>query len=158
LTGRTVPLWSIEVLGVEDACDFPRQSLTPPRPLPSDVVVTVSDLAITGLVGVRFLIGDVGNSFIQETPYAGTISSADMFADVTGNAQISVSKSNASSYPTFTSIVASAPATLVSQQKNTSVPLTGWTLTFAKGDLFKFTFNSASTLAWVVLNLPTIRS
>jgi hypothetical protein len=113
---------------------------------------------ITGLVGVRFLIGDVGNSLVQEMAYAGIISSADLFADVAGNAQISVSRSTASSYPTFTSIVASAPATLVSQQKNTSVPLTGWTLPFAKGDLFKFTLNSASTLAWVLLNLQTTRS
>jgi hypothetical protein len=113
---------------------------------------------LAGLVGVRFVIGDVGKSFFQEMAYAGSISSVDAYADVSGNAQITVSKSNAASYPTFTSIVASAPATLISQQKNTSVSLTGWTLTFAKGDLLQFKLDSASTIAWVVLNLQTIRS
>jgi hypothetical protein len=126
--------------------------------LSSNVVVTVSDLAIPGNVGVRLDPIIVGKTMTQQMAYAGSIVSGMMYADVSGSAQITVSKTTPTTYPTFTSIVASAPAKLVSQQKNTSVPLTGWTLTFAKDDILQFALDSATTVAWVVLNLDTVRS
>jgi len=119
----------------------------------------ISAVAIVGNVGVRFDPILVGKTLIQPMAYAGTLTGGGlMFADVSGSAQITIKKCTPSTYPTFTSIVASAPVTLVSQQKNTSIPQTGWTLTFAKDDLLQFTLDSASTVAWVELVLDTVRS
>lgn len=120
---------------------------------------TVKLTVILGSLECRFLAADVNKPITFVAPYDGTITSGGlMYADVSGSSQITISKSNAASYPTFTSIVASAPATLVSQLKNTSVPETGWTLSFSKGDIFQFNLDSITTQAWVFLNLPTTRN
>ena len=90
-------------------------------------------------------------------PYAGTILANTIVADQSGSLVIGISKSTYAGFPgSLASIVASAAPTLSSAQKSTDSTLTGWTISFAAGDVFKFTISSVSTITRFAMTL-TVR-
>jgi len=76
--------------------------------------------------------------------YTGTITGWTLYPDVSGSAVVDIATDTYAGYPTFTSIVASAPPTLTSAAKATSSTLTGWTIAATAGDILRFTLSSAS--------------
>jgi hypothetical protein len=116
----------------------------------------------TGTLGVVvFQIGDGINEIttslvipVLEIKRTGTIVSWDIFADVSGAIQLDIQKSAGyAGLPTFTSIVASAPPSLSSAQKNQSSTLTGWTTAITAGDWMKAIISSATTVKQVTIVL-----
>jgi len=91
-------------------------------------------------------------------PFNCTIVGWTVLADTTGSAQFTVSRGTYSSYPTVTSIVASAPPNISSAQKNTTTTLTGWTTSLSAGDILSFNLNSVSTVTRLVLELQVTRN
>lgn len=99
-----------------------------------------------------------GSKGFLQVPFAGTITGWTLIADVSGSASITVKKSTFAGFPTTTSIVASAPPALSSQQNATSTTLTGWTTAVAAGDVLEFVLASATTVTRLVLELQITRS
>ena len=121
--------------------------------------------ASPSLVGVVGLTIDGGGSVpatgakgVVQVPYAGTITGWTLIGDVSGSAQITVSKATYAGFPTVASIVASAPPNLSSAQKSTSTTLTGWTTAVAAGDILSFNLDSITTCTRLVLELQIARS
>jgi len=79
-------------------------------------------------------------------PYTGTLTGWTMLADTTGSAVVDVATDTYAGFPTFTSIVASAPPTISGAAKAQSSTLTGWTLAVTAGDVLRFTLSSVSGL------------
>lgn len=99
-----------------------------------------------------------GSKGYVQIPFACTIKSWTMLADVSGSAQITVKKSTYSGFPTTTSIVASAPPVLSTAQKNTSSTLTGWTTAIAAGDIMEFVLDSVATISRLHLFLEIVKT
>jgi hypothetical protein len=99
-----------------------------------------------------------GSKGYVQIPFAATIVAWTLLADASGNAQITVKKCAYSGFPTTSSIVASAPPKLTSQQKNTDATLTGWTTAIAASDILEFVLDSASTVKRLNLILELQRS
>lgn len=116
----------------------------------------------TGVAGI--VVGNgasvpaTGSKGFLQIPYNGTIQSWTMLADQSGSAQITVKKSTYAGFPTTTSIVASLPPSLTSQQKNTSSTLTGWTTAITAGDVLEFNLDSITTCQRVTLELTIQKS
>ena len=100
----------------------------------------------------------VGSKGYIQCPYAGNITGWTLFADRTGSAQITVKKSTYAGFPTTASIVAGAPPALVSQQKNSTTVLAGWTVAVAVGDVFEFNLDSAATVQRLTLELQLTKA
>lgn len=81
-----------------------------------------------------------------QAPYSGIITGYSIIADQVGSIAVGIWKSNLAVPTSANSIVASAPPALSSSQYINSTTLTGWTTTFAIGDVFAFNVNSASGL------------
>lgn len=88
-------------------------------------------------------------------PYSGTITAWTILSTVSGSVQIDIKKCDYASYPTTTSITASAKPTLSSTDKNTSSTLTGWTTSVTEGDVLEWVIDSATTVTkmWFFLEL-----
>lgn len=99
-----------------------------------------------------------GSKGLLQVPFAGTITGWTLLGDVSGSASITVKKSTFAGFPSTTSIVASAPPTLSSQQNATSTTLTGWTTAVAAGDVLEFVLASATTVTRLLLELQITRS
>jgi hypothetical protein len=99
-----------------------------------------------------------GSKGFLQVPFAGTITGWTLIADVSGSASITVKKSTYAAFPTNTSIVASAPPALSTQQNDTSTTLTGWTTAVAAGDVLEFVLASATTVTRLTLELQITRS
>lgn len=94
-----------------------------------------------------------GTWYLSAVPYAGTITSWNMVADVSGSIVIDVWKLNAA-VPTVTNtITASALPTLSSAQSAFAGAITAWTTAVAAGDVFAFHVNSAATVTKVSLTI-----
>lgn len=95
-----------------------------------------------------------------EAPFAGTITSVKLFADVSGSIEIDIYKDTYDNYdPTVNpsdSICDVSLPTLTTAIK-TIVDLTGWTRQFAKGDIFYFGVNSATTVTKVTIAITVDR-
>jgi hypothetical protein len=124
------------------------------RGVATPAIVSTAGIAIDG-GGSTPTTGSKG--FLQ-VPFAGTITGWTLIADVSGSASITVKKSTFAAFPTNSSIVASAPPTLSSQQNATSTTLTGWTTAVAAGDVLEFVLASATTVKRLVLELQIARS
>jgi hypothetical protein len=108
-------------------------------------------VTITFNAGTSLLTsGAIGTSYELQ---AGTIKSWILIADQSGSCSINIAKSTVGTYPSSSSIVASAPPTLTSQAIATSSTLTGWTTSISSGDILIFTLSSVSNLHRVVLVL-----
>ncbi len=94
-------------------------------------------------------------------PYACTINSVTMLADVSGSAVIDIWKVPYGSFPpsVANSITAAALPTLSSQQNSQDTTLTGWSTgkNISAGDVLAFNVNSASTLTRVQLTLKVTK-
>jgi heat shock protein HslJ len=99
-----------------------------------------------------------GSKAYLQIPFDGTITGWTLIADVSGSASITVKKSTFAAFPTNSSIVASAPPALSSQQNATSTTLTGWTTAVTAGDVLEFVLASATTVKRLVLELQITRS
>jgi hypothetical protein len=112
------------------------------------ITIPASALASTGFQGT------------QSVPYSGTIVEWILLADgASCTAQITPSKASLSAFPTFTSIVASAPPVITSSQKATNTSLTGWTTAVNSDDVFSFNLDSYSgTASQLTLILKIQRS
>jgi hypothetical protein len=136
---------------------------------PDGTTIVISGGVISGLkppiVSTAGIVVDGGGStpatgskgFLQ-IPFAGTITGWTLIADQSGSASITVKKSTFAAFPTNSSIVASAPPALSSQQNATSTTLTGWTTAIAAGDVLEFVLASATTIKRLVLELQITRS
>lgn len=124
--------------------------------LPSTVVSGSLNLAIDG-AGSAVAAGFKGYLI---APFGGTITSWTIIADQSGSAVIDVWKTTYAGAPPLVgnTITGSALPTLSSAQKAQSSTLTGWTTTFAKGDVLAFNVNSAATVTKLSLSLAATRS
>jgi hypothetical protein len=123
--------------------------------------VTVRNAA-TGGLGVSIYGSTVPNTgllgFIQ-LDYSCTINSWTIITNSSsGSAQFDIKKSNYATYPTTTSIVASAPPLVTTSQKATSSTLTGWTTTITAGDIVEFYLTSVSTATIMALIINVTRT
>lgn len=91
----------------------------------------------TGIVGAGICI-----------PFAGTINSVTLLADVSGSIKIDILKDTYTNYIfTSGSICASALPALSSATKYQDSTLTGWTTSFSANDVFRFKVDSSVTPA-----------
>ena len=86
-------------------------------------------------------------------PVTGTILKATIIGDVSGSASVDVRKSTYASYPTTSSIAASAKPTLASSQKSEDATLTGWTTAVSANDMLEFVLDSVTTITAVTVML-----
>lgn len=106
--------------------------------------------ALVNTIGVTI---DGGGSVITTgskgyiaVPYSCTITGVTLLADQSGSVVIDIKKSTYANFPTTTSIVASAPPTITSAQKNTDTTLTGWTTAVTAGDVIEFLVTSVTSI------------
>lgn len=107
--------------------------------------------SFTIIVGDRVNAITAGTIGCYEVPFACTITKVTLLADQTGSIVIDIKKSSYASYPTTSSIVASAPPTLSSAQKYQDSTLTGWTTAISAGDILEWSVTSASTVTQVAI-------
>lgn len=88
-----------------------------------------------------------------EIPFSCTINQVTLLADQSGSIVVDLKKSTYASWPTTSSIVASAPPTLSSAQKSQDSTLTGWTTSITAGDILEYIVTSATTVTRVTVNL-----
>lgn len=121
---------------------------------------------IRGMINGAGAVPAPGAIGVVEVPYDCTIFASKTTADTPGNAVVDVRRILAANYPAAspgtvgagTSIVASAPPTLATQQSVTDTTLTGWSLTLQRGDWLQFSLTSVGTLTWVQVSLDVVRS
>jgi hypothetical protein len=96
-----------------------------------------------------------GVKFPVKMPHAGTITSWDILPDQSGSIVFDIWKDTYANYPPTIAdtITASAKPTLSAATKAQSSTLTGWTTSFAAGDILLFNVDSASTVTKVTLVL-----
>lgn len=115
-----------------------------------------------GLAGITIDGGGspptTGSKGYLRIPFAATIKSWTLLANVSGNAVITVKKSTYAGFPTTASIVASAAPTLATEQKSTDATLTGWTTAIAAGDVLEFVVTSISTITRLHLFLELLKT
>lgn len=87
-----------------------------------------------------------GSKGFRSFPVAGTIVGARILANAAGNLVFDVKKSDYATFPTQSSIVASAPPTLTGAQKSEDTTLTGWTTAIAAGDVLGFEITGTPTV------------
>lgn len=93
-------------------------------------------------------------------PYAMVVSDWTLLADVSGSIQIDLWKDTYGSYPPTDadSITGTDVPKLISNTKDTSSSLTGWTTSFAKDDIIRVNVDSVSAITRVVLSISYNRS
>jgi hypothetical protein len=96
--------------------------------------------------------------------FAGVLQAATLLADQTGSIVVNVWKCTYSDFdpPTHPAvgdkITASAPPTITTAKKSEDTTLSGWTTSFAAGDVFAFNVDSATTVERVTIALKALRS
>jgi hypothetical protein len=99
-----------------------------------------------------------------EVPYACTIKTATLLADVSGSVVVDVFRSTYSAFDPTThpasgdKLTASAPPTISTAKKSQDSTLTGWTTSLAAGDILAFNVNSATSITRVTISLKVQRS
>jgi hypothetical protein len=88
-------------------------------------------------------------------PAAGVIKKITLLSDVSGSAVIDVWKDSYANYPPTVAdtITAAAKPTLSAATKSENSTLTGWTTSFAAGDVFGFNLDSVSTCTKLTLQI-----
>ena len=124
--------------------------------LAADISGVALGYAIDG--GGAVIATGVAGSGVQ-APFACTIDSVTLLADVSGSIVIDIWKDTYANYPPTVadSICASAKPTLSSAIKAEDTTLTGWTKTVAAGDVLYFNVDSCSTITKVSLILKATK-
>lgn len=93
-------------------------------------------------------------------PFACTINSVTLLANLTGSIVIDIWKDTYANFPPTVadSICASAKPTITASNKSTDSTLTGWTKTISAGDVLYFNVDSCSTITNVVLILGVTKT
>jgi hypothetical protein len=114
-----------------------------------EVILEGGGVAIT--TGIK---GDI------ELPFAGKITAVRLFADQSGSIVIDLWKDVYANFPpdVADTITASAKPTLSSATHSQDSTLTGWTTTFAKGDILRVNVDSVATVTRVTLSLTVSRT
>lgn len=100
--------------------------------------------------------GEVGYLTIDAT---ATIQSVTILGGpATGSCTFNIYKSTYSSFPTMTSIVASAKPTITNDYKNQDSTLTGWTTSVSPGDVLKFVLESNTNFQEISILLKLLRT
>lgn len=90
----------------------------------------------------------------QPIPFSGRLFRADIVADLTADATVEIWKASGALPTASDKISAANPVVLISQQVNSDVSLSGWSLTLAPGDILGFKLISLSgSPTMVTLNL-----
>ena len=94
-----------------------------------------------------------------EVPFACTIISNRLLADVSGSVVVDIWKDTYANFPPLVadSITAAAKPTISSAQKSEDATLTGWTTALAKGDILRLNVDSVTTITNVTLSLTVRR-
>ena len=124
--------------------------------LAADISGVALGYAIDG--GGAVIATGVAGSGVQ-APFACTIDSVTLLADVSGSIVIDIWKDTYANYPPTVadSICASAKPTLSSAIKSEDTTLTGWTKTVAAGDVLYFNVDSCSTITKASLILKATK-
>lgn len=149
-TGIVDYLWS-------DASGIPRIGAAPPESDGTPADDSGTPLINIAAIGKRTfgLTVDGGGAAITtgikgdvRLPIGGTITRVTMLADQTGSAVVDIWRDNYANFPPTAadSITASAKPTISSANKSEDTTLTGWSASFAAGDIFRFNVDSASTI------------
>lgn len=109
-------------------------------------------------VGAVLTTGTIGVGL--RVPFACTINSVTLQADVSGSMVVDIWKDSYANYPPTVadSICASAKPTLSSAIKSEDTTLTGWTTSITAGDILFFNIDSCSTITNAVLTLKVTKS
>jgi hypothetical protein len=93
-------------------------------------------------------------------PFACTIPQWTLLANESGSVVIDIWKDSYANYPPVVgdSITASAKPTISSADKGQSSTLTGWTTSFAAGDILRFNVDSVTSIKAVDINLVVLRA
>lgn len=102
--------------------------------------------------GVALTTGVKGDIVV---PFACTITSATLLADVSGSVVVDIWKDTYANFPPTDadSITASAPPTITAAVKSTDATLTGWTTSVTAGDIIRYNVDSATTITRVTVIL-----
>jgi hypothetical protein len=136
----------------DDAGDDASVVTIPGNPTITDainVVLDGGDAAIVVGKGVNIVMG-----------YSGTINSVTMLADQSGSIVVDIYKDTYTNYPPVNadSITGSAPPTISGGIKSQDSTLTGWTTSFAAGDILRFEAESVTDIVLCTIALRTTRS
>lgn len=99
-----------------------------------------------------------GVQFDLYIPYACTINSNTILADVSGSIVIDILKAAYSGYPPITSICASAKPTIAAAIKSQDTTLTGWTTSISAGDTLRFNVDSCTSITRATLTLKVTKT
>lgn len=99
-----------------------------------------------------------GNQGVYVVPFDCTITGWTILSDISGSAQVTISKGSYSGYPTVSSIVASAPIVLTSAQKATSTTLTGWTTSLSAGDVLSYNLDSVASAHLLTVQMQVTKT
>ena len=126
----------------------------------ADYVLDTSKVAIEFVIDGGSLIITTGVKGDLRMPFAGTITSVVLLADQSGSIVVDIWKDTLANFPPTDadSITASAPPTIGSDTDSEDTILTGWTTTFALGDILRFNVDSitAITRCTVILNMTRV--
>lgn len=120
--------------------------------LPGEMLVVIDGGGSAIATGLKGYLGPV--------PFDGTITQNSLLADQSGSIVVDVWKCTYSQFDAGSThpvsgdkITASAPPTISAATKSQDSTLTGWTTSFAAGDVFAFNVNSASSIQRVTLTI-----
>lgn len=144
----------------KDWMDFPIESLGVASDNTGAARKIDLDAAIEFIIdggGIAITTGQKGHIRL---PFAGTIISVALMANQSGSIVIDIWKDTTANFPPTVAdtITASAKPTLSSQQVSLDATLTGWTKTFAVGDILAFNVDSITTVRRVTLTLVVRRT
>lgn len=135
----------------------------PPEDYPVSDATAATITAAVGAIRRVFGITIDGNGSVPSTglkgywlaPAVGVIKKFTLIADQTGSAVIDVWRDSFANYPPTNAdtITASAKPTLSSANKAENATLTGWTTSFAAGDVFGFNLDSVATCTRLTLQI-----
>lgn len=123
------------------------------------------------VAGLQFII-DGGGAVLttgvkgyMQVDFAGTITQATLLADQSGSVVVNIWKCTYSQFDAGGThpvvgdkITASAPPTISGATKSQDATLSGWTTSFAAGDIFAFSVDSVTTIQRVTVDLKVNRS
>jgi hypothetical protein len=168
LEGRVVALGSQKPVAaaVSVQASLPESSLNQQTLPHTHLKAEITDLTTTFVSSVSATFDGGGSAVAAGTiglvriPYAGTITKASIFGDVSGSAVVDVWKDTWANYPPTVAdtIAASAKPTLSSALAAEDSTLTGWTVAVDAGDVVAFSVDSCATITRLSIALEITRS